>query len=594
MWNPDPLHPDIDSIQENVTTLAELVEKRARCHGARRALTFLPDGENEEGHLTYHELDQRARGIAAFLQDEGLVGKTVLLLYPSGLEFVAGFLGCLYAGAVAVPAYPPRLGRHLGRLRSVVTDSQATVALTTAVVYARIQPFIEETGLSALRLIQTESVNTEGGRHWRRPESSRETLAFLQYTSGSTARPKGAMLSHGNLLENLRMIQVASGQSQESRIVSWLPLFHDMGLIGNVLLALYLGTECVFMPPEAFLMRPLRWLAAITRYRGSYSGAPNFAYDFCVKKITVEQRRSLDLGSWESAFVGAEPVRAESLERFAAAFSGCGFRSEAFHPCYGLAEAVVFVAGVGRLAGAMQREFSSPALEKHRVAAGESEKPETRTLVSCGRTWLEQEIVIADPQNGRRCAADEVGEVWVRGPHIARGYWNRPEETERAFGARLQGEKDNRFLRTGDLGFFHDGELFIAGRLKDLIIVAGRNHDPVDIEHTVQASHPAIRSGACAAFQIEISGESRLVIAAELERTARSAGEGAGLEATTIVKAVREAVAEHHDVTVHAVELLKPASLPKTTSGKVQRHACRAEYISDSLHLWFPKTRSQP
>ena len=393
------------------------------------------------------------------------------------------------------------------------------------------------------------------------------------------------MVSHGNLLENHEMMRHSFGQSSQTKIVTWLPLFHDMGLIGNVLQSLYLGVECVILPPEVFMVKPVRWLSAISRYRATFAGAPNFAYDLCAAKITEEQRASLDLSCWESAFVGAEPVRHPTLERFASTFAPCGFRRESLYPCYGLAEATLFVSGAGRLSGGRSAWFTAEGLERHRVIKASEDSPAARALVSCGRTWLQQHIAIVDPESRMRCGSEEIGEIWVSGPHVAQGYWDRPKETERTFGAHLPDDPHRTYLLTGDLGFFDDDGLFIAGRLKDLIIVAGRNHDPVDIEHSAQASHAAIRSGGCAAFQVEIRGEARLILAAELERNAR-----ASLEDTKPVrKAIREAVALNHDLATYDIVFLKPASLPKTSSGKVQRHACRAAYLGQTFNLWNPE-----
>ena len=574
---------DLDLSQ--VATLAELVEKRAQLHGARRALTFLQDGENEYSHLSYEELDCRARSVAAWLQRNGYAGERVLMLYPSGLEFVIGFMGCLYAGAIAVPAYPPRVNRNILRLTSIISDAGAILALTTMSLVSKTQRLLDEAGVSGMRITAIEEMQDDQETSWQRLASDRSRLAFLQYTSGSTSHPKGVMVSHGNLLENHKMMRHSFGQSAQTKIVTWLPLFHDMGLIGNVLQSLYLGVECVILPPETFMVKPVRWLAAISRYRATFAGAPNFAYGLCAEKITEEQRDSLDLSCWESAFVGAEPVRHETMVRFAATFASRGFRKEALYPCYGLAEATLFVSGAGKLAGGRSAWFRAEGLERHRVIKASENDPGARALVNCGHTWLQQHIVIVDPETGMRCGSGEVGEIWVSGPHVAQGYWNRPKETEQIFGAHPPDDPQRIYLRTGDLGFYDEGGLFIAGRLKDLIIVAGRNHDPVDIEHSAQASHPAIRPGGCAAFQVEIRGELRLILAVELERSARASL----ADTKTIRKAIREAVALNHDLATYDVVFLRPASQPKTSSGKVQRHACRAAYLGQTFNLWNPE-----
>ncbi len=436
----------------DVATFFDLVRNHAQQQGSSKALTFLRDGESENARLTYAELDERAQSIAGWLQENGCAGERVMLLYPSGLEFVAAFLGCLYAGAIAVPASPPRMNRNALRLMSMVHDAQATLALTTQSLMDRTRRLFDEAGMATLGLVASEDMETGAAHLWRKPESSRNHLAFLQYTSGSTSEPKGVMVSHRNLLENHRMMEHSFGQTEHSKIVTWLPLFHDMGLIGNVLQALYLGVECIILPPEAFLVKPVRWLAAISRYRATFSGAPNFAYQLCAQKITAEQRATLDLSCWESAFVGAEPVRHASLEQFSEAFEGCGFRREALYPCYGLAEASLFVSGAGKLAGARRAWFSSPALEKHRVAEVSPLESEARPLVSCGRTWLEQQIAIVDPEACRRCAPDEVGEIWVSGLRVACGYWNRHEATAQTFAAHLPDDPERIWLRTGRPG----------------------------------------------------------------------------------------------------------------------------------------------
>jgi acyl-CoA synthetase (AMP-forming)/AMP-acid ligase II len=569
----------------DVATLAELVERRAKFSGARRALTFLQDGESEHSHLSYRELDRQARSVAAWLQANGYAGERVLLLYPSGLEFVVAFMGCLYAGAIAVPAYPPRMNRNILRLTSIIADAGAVLAFTTAAHAGRTQRLLEEAGIRSMRVAAIDEMPADSGASWQTPSATTSQLAFLQYTSGSTSHPKGVMVSHGNLLANHEMMRHSFGQSSQTKIVTWLPLFHDMGLIGNVLQALYLGAECLILPPEVFMVKPLRWLEAISRYRATFSGAPNFAYDLCAAKIAPEQRTALDLSCWESAFVGAEPVRHETLERFSATFAPSGFRKEALYPCYGLAEATLFASGAGKLTGGRSAWFKAEALEQNRVTETAKDHPGARALVSCGHPWLNERIAIVHPETGERCGTAEIGEIWVSGPHVAQGYWDRPDETEVTFGAHLLHDTEAGYLRTGDLGFIHEGGLFIAGRLKDLIIVAGRNHDPVDIEQTAQASHPSIRPGGCAAFQVEVRGEQRLVLAAELERSAKALLD----DTKPIRRAVREAVALNHDLATYDVVCLRAASLPKTSSGKIQRHACRAAYIDRTFKLWNPQ-----
>ena len=441
----------------------------------------------------------------------------------------------------------PRLNRNLLRLRAIVADAQPALVLTTRAVFDRIEPTLGEAGFDVLPWLIVE--DAVAAAPWREPEIGGKSLALLQYTSGSTAAPKGVMVTHANLLANHRMLERAFDQTEASTIVVWLPLFHDMGLIGNVLQALHLGAHCVLMPPECFLVKPVRWLAAISRYRAHTSGAPNFAYDLCARKITPEQRAGLNLGTWRVAFNGAEPVRAQTIEHFADVFADCGLRREALYPCYGLAEATLFVAG-GKT---NEPRGSSPSIPEALSAGRVVEHEGDSRLVSCGTTWLEQEIAIVDLDTRTFSATGRVGEIWIAGPNVASGFWQQTVASEREFGARLADHEAGSFLRTGDLGFFHGGELFIAGQLKDLIIIAGRNHDPADLEQTVEGSHPAIRAGCCAAFSVEHSGEEQIVIAAELQPRAE--------DLPAVARAIREAIASGHDLRVHAVELLTPASI---------------------------------
>jgi len=433
------------------TTLVDLLRYKARLYPERTAFTFLLDGETKAVHLSYGKLDQKAQTIAAFLQLSGISGGQALLLYPPGLDYIAAFFGCLYARVVAVPAYPPRPNQSLSRLQAVATDAQATIALTTTTVLENLERGLAQfPELQALRRLATDKINSELAQAWQEPALLGDTLAFLQYTSGSTGTPKGVMVSHSNLLHNEKLIHRAFELTEQSTVVGWLPLFHDMGLIGNLLQPLYLGIPCILMSPVAFLQQPFRWLQAISRYKGTTSGGPNFAYDLCVRKITKEQRVTLDLSSWEVAFNGAEPIHAETLKRFVAAFSQCGFRPEAFYPCYGMAETTLIVSGGRKAASPILKTIQREALEQNRVIPAVRENDGTRTFVGCGQTLLEQQIVIAHPETLTRCAADEVGEIWVSGPSVTQGYWNQPEHTESTFRAYLPDNREGPFLRTGD------------------------------------------------------------------------------------------------------------------------------------------------
>ncbi|HEY2738959.1 MAG TPA: AMP-binding protein, partial [Thermoanaerobaculia bacterium] len=547
-------------------TLAGLLRERAGDHPDHGLYTFLADGEEEAGGLTYGELDRRARALAAWLQDAGCRGERVLLLFPPGLDFITAFFGCLYAGAAAVPAYPPRLHRTDERLAEIFRDARPRAVLTTSALLGRLAKTQGE--LTGARQVAVDQIPDSLADAWREPDLGAGDIAFLQYTSGSTAAPKGVLVTHGNLLDNEEKIRRAIGQSTESVLVGWLPLYHDMGLIGNVLQPLWNGGRCILMSPQAFLQRPARWLEAISRYRATISGGPNFAYDLCVRRVGPEQRAALDLSSWQVAFNGAEPVRRATLDRFAAAFAACGFRREAFVPCYGLAEATLLVA-----AGADPSSAEGP--------------------VSCGAP-AGGEVVVVEPETGVALSSGVEGEIWVGGPSVAAGYWNRPAETAETFGAMLP-NGSGPYLRTGDLGFLHDGELFITGRRKDLIILRGRNHHPQDLELTAERAHPALLPGGAAAFAVDTGTEERLILALEIVRDrsvpVRARREGGGqplaeeVAAEEIAAEVRRALAAEHEVSVHEVVLLAPGTLPRTSSGKVRRGACRAAWQAGTLEV---------
>jgi len=573
------------------SNLVELLLHRARCQPDDTAFTYLVDGENEQVHLTYRQLDRQARAIGAWLESHDLVGERALLLYPAGLEFIAAFFGCLYAGVIAVPVYPPRRNRSLNRIQAIADDAEAKVALTTELALNRVMPLIDETPhLKQLTWLATCNVAEDMDREWTMPDVHGDTLAFLQYTSGSTGAPKGVVLTHANLVHNSALISYAFEHTRSGRGVFWLPSYHDMGLIGGILQPLYIGRPNVLMSPMSFLQKPYRWLSAITRFRGSTSGGPNFAYDACVRKITPEQRKTLDLSSWKVAFNGAEPVRAETLDAFAEAFEPCGFRREAFYPCYGLAEATLIVSGGYAAATPVVRHFDAAALARGQVIDAEPDVESSRPLVGCGRSLRDQEIVIANPDAMTTCPADKIGEIWVRGPSMAQGYWQQREATERTFRARLNDTGEGPFMRTGDLGFVQDGELFVTGRVKDLIIIHGVNHYPQDIERTVQESHPRLRLDCGAAFTVEADGRELLVVVQEVERHKQS-------EFRPVFTAIRRAVAAEHELGVDVIVLIKAGSVPKTSSGKIQRHAGREGYLAGTLDVvatWRATDRQEP
>jgi len=559
------------------SNLVDLVQHRASHQPHDRAFTYLVDGETEEIHLTYHELDRQARAIAARLQELNLAGERALLLYPAGLDFIAAFFGCLYAGVVAVPAYPPRRNRSLSRIQAIADDAQARIALTTFAVWERVQPVLDQTpDLSKIEWLCTDTLASGIENHWHAPDVHGDTLAFLQYTSGSTGTPKGVMLTHANLMHNSASIAYAFEHTRSTIGVFWLPSYHDMGLIGGILQPLYIGQPNVLMSPMSFLQKPFRWLKAISRYRATIGGGPNFAYDLCVRKITPEQRATLDLSCWNLAFNGAEPVRAETLDAFARMFEPVGFRRTAFYPCYGMAEATLIVTGGFKAALPVVRTFDAEALENNTVVDALADEDGARELVGSGGKLLDQRILIAHPEHMTTMPRDQIGEVWVSGPSVAQGYWNRSDETARTFRAYLKDTGEGPFLRTGDLGFIQDGELFITGRLKDLIIIRGLNHYPQDIEMTAEKCHPRVRPGNGAAFATEIDGVERLILVQEVER-------GQADELPAVIEGIRKAISAEHELNIDAVALVKAGSIPKTSSGKIQRHACREAFLEGSL-----------
>lgn len=558
------------------SNLIELLQHRALHQGDDIGFRFLVDGERQTIEWTYADLDRKARAIAASLQAMDLEGERALLLYPSGLDFVAAFFGCLYAGVTAVPAYPPRRNRNMARIDSIANDAEAKIALTTFEVLERVQTMIGDTpALQQIRWRATDQWEDALADHWQRPDVHGDTLAFLQYTSGSTGTPKGVMLSHANLMHNSAMIAYAFEHTRSGSGCFWLPLYHDMGLIGGILQPLYMGKSNTLFSPTHFLQKPVRWLRILSQCGATISGGPNFAYDLCVEKVTAEDKRTLDLSRWTLAFNGAEPVRADTMDRFSRAFAECGFRREAFYPCYGLAEATLIVTGGFKQSPPTVMPLMTDALERHEAVEAPLGSEGSRELVGSGGNLLDQQIVIADPDTFVPFRDNRVGEVWVAGPSVAKGYWKRDDLSQQIFEARLQ---DGRgpFLRTGDLGFLRNGELFITGRLKDLIILRGVNHYPQDIERTVRSAHEHVRKGAGAAVVVGEEGSERLVIVQEAARLR-------DLDFQPIVDAIRKKVASVHDLAVSGIVLIKSRSIPKTSSGKIQRHACRDGYLAGTL-----------
>jgi acyl transferase domain-containing protein/acyl-CoA synthetase (AMP-forming)/AMP-acid ligase II/acyl carrier protein len=577
-------------------TLLDLLQQRAQRYRDRPAFGFSHDGEEQHSsELTYRGLHVKARQIASSLQQQNAAGKRVLVLCPPGLDFIAGLFGCLYAGAIAVPVHPPMREHLVSRVASIVADVQPGFALTTAEVHTEIADTVDGLADGApLRWCVVDAVAGDE-RHWVAPDIDTDTVAMVQYTSGSTSAPKGVVLTHGNLLHNLETIRQAWDGDDHAIGVFWLPPFHDMGLIGGILESLYVGATSVLMPPTAFIKNPMRWLETISRQRATITAAPNFAYDMCVDLSTPEQRAALDLSSWSTAMCGAEPVSAATLQRFADAFAPAGFRPEAFLPVYGLAEATLLVAGGSDSAVPIVQNLDRAALRDNRIVDVAPEAPTAAAFVGCGQPRGDQRVVIVDPETRRACQDDEVGEIWIAGPSVALGYSGGTEQSDETFSASLSDTGDGPFLRTGDLGFLRSGELFVTGRHKDLIIIRGNNHHPNDIELTVQDGHPALLRGRGAVFAVtpDSAGAEELVVVQEVDSSRLGDDDLA-----EIVRTIRAAVTEHHEIRAHAVVLTQPLQLPTTSSGKIQRSTCREQFLDDELAVvtaWqAPSPQTQP
>jgi acyl-CoA synthetase (AMP-forming)/AMP-acid ligase II/alkylation response protein AidB-like acyl-CoA dehydrogenase/acyl carrier protein len=600
------MREDTDKLADDIDLITERLRQHARTMPDHLAYTFLrDDGKIDE--LTYAQLERRATGLAAELSSRALPGARALLLYPAGLEFIAAYFACLLAGVIAVPATVPHKTRASRRLKALLEDAEPTLILTLSDCESAIRHSLSLVDASHYDCLCTDLLATDmrqadgvAGLATIEPQ----TTAFLQYTSGSTAIPRGVEITHANITANVESIRSSFGFDQETVMVSWLPLFHDMGLIGSVVSPLYVGFHCVLMAPAAFLKHPLSWLEAITRYRGTCAGAPNFGWDYCATKIRAEQKIGLDLSSLKVAYNGAEPIRASTLRGFVAAFESYGMHASALFPCYGMAETTLFVSGGPRGRGPLVRTVSKSLLEGNQIRDAQPGDPDAREIVSSGQVGLGTTVKIVDPETRLPASNHRVGEIWVASASVARGYWRQAEQTAATFGGHLAKSGDGPFLRTGDLGFIRDAELFITGRMKDLVIINGRNVYPQDIEEVIEQAIDFIEPNMCAAFSVEVAGQEKLAIVAEANRSlARAAqqrakqvtqGEGQQSEADTYLARI-EAVAHHivkviaqqFDVSVSAMMFVKPGTFPRTTSGKVQRSRCKELALDGQLELVY-------
>lgn len=562
------------------TNIVEIARWRAKYEGDRLAYTFLLDGDKEKVSYSYRQLDKKARAIATWLQQQQVQsGETVLLLFDQGLDFITAFYGCLYAGVIAVPAYPPEKNKRLQRLQAVVSDAQAKLALSTSTIMSRLQ--VEsggELGGVDLPWHAVDQVSMTLSMQWKEIDIDSEMVTYLQYSSGSTGNPKGVQITHKNLLDNSEIIRNRLQHTETDVSVSWLPIFHDLGLIGCVIQPMYVGFHAVSLSPYVYVVEPYLWLKAIHDYRATTTCCPNFGFDLCVRKTTPEQREKLDLSCWRVAVNCAEPVRHETLERFSEVFTPYGFRHVAHYPMYGMAETTLFITGGKAETPPTYRRVSKQALAQG-VVEECTEYVESHVLVGCGAVGEGYDLKIVNPQTLQECASNQIGEIWVKSASVAKGYWKRNEQTQEDFHAYLAGE--GPYLRTGDLGFFIKGEIYIAGRCKDLIIIRGKNYYPQDIEKTVEATSSMIRPGCGAAFSIEINQEESLIIVQEVRE------EYTAISGANLVRKIRGNIVREHGISPAEVILVHENTILKTSSGKIQRQACKIAYLQGKLSFVY-------
>lgn len=571
------IKPDLIS---RSSSLLEALEKQVQLHPDKTALIFLSDGVQESERFTYRELQECILQYARHIQHKGLAGHRIQLLLPNSPEYVVAFYGCICAGAIPIPAYPPTSSRHMGRLAQMARDSgaQAVIHHEKDLQSSKIRAFTEHLPEgSTCEWMSTHELAAPSSHPWNSPVLQPDTVAYLQYTSGSTSEPRGVMVTHRNLLEHTCHIQTLMSHDQHDVFVTWLPLFHDMGIIGEVIHPLNLGATVVLMPPTAFAQRPTCWLEAISRYQGTVSFAPNFAYEWALQRTDAQLRDTLDLSSWKCAINAAEPVHALTLQRFRDHFAPCGLRPEALNPAYGLAESTLIVTAHPQDTLPCTLEVDQDALEQDGSLCPPTPQGRPRTLVGCGMVQDNLRVKIVNPETCEPCPEGRMGEIWIQGPLVAAGYWQRPEKTRETFQAQLS-TGEGPYLRTGDLGILHEGQLFVTGRIKDLVIIRGRNHYPQDIEQTVQEAHLSLEKGRGAVFSIEVNHEERLVVVQEVRRTWRK-----DFPVDQVLRSVLAEIAEQHGLRPHAMVFLNPGTIPLTSSGKVQRQSCKKAFLQSEL-----------
>lgn len=559
-----------------------LLESHAAELGEKPAFVFLEDGLVESGSRSFAQLAANAHRIGAQVQSRGFDHGPILLFYPQGLEFVDAFFGAMFAGAVPVPAFAPNAHReNFRRMESIVRDSGAGAIMTDADSARILRGWAAESAtLAALEIVETDGLPGDAVPAWRRPHLTSDGVAFMQYTSGSTSTPKGVQVSHANLLANAELLKEFYRQDATSTFVTWVPIYHDLGLIGNILFSLYLGAKCVAMAPETFVRNPLNWLNAIHTYRATISFAPTFAYDYSLPYAKALSPEQVDFRSWQVAVIGAEPIYQRTIENFSRTFAPFGFRQSNFQCAYGLAESTLMVVTTPHATGPLFKRVDAYALERGEARETASEAPgDYRSVVSSGLAGTGHRVAVVDPQRRTRCPDLQVGEVWLSGPSITAGYFRNPAGTHDAFENYLD-DPSVKYLRSGDLGFLENGQLYITGRMKDVIIVNGANHYPQDVEQTVCAADPALRPGCAAAFSLVENEREQVVVAAEVRKQSIQT-----LDAPAVFKRIALAVEAIHRLPLRDIVLVPPGDLSKTSSGKTQRQLMKQRYTAGDLKV---------
>jgi phthiocerol/phenolphthiocerol synthesis type-I polyketide synthase C len=582
------------SLPDDCDSYVKIYRHRAENQPEDLAYIFLEDGENKENKITFGELHHQALTVAAEIRSYIKEGDRALLVYQPGVEFIITFTACIYAGVIAVPVFPPQNQKDWPRFVKIVQDCRASLVCTAQSTFTMLEVAIKNTkkianvSCIATDIVPNKTVLNANNENWVWPDSNLSTVMFLQYTSGSTGDPKGVMVSHGNLLHNEHINVSGLGHGSDISLVNWCPQYHDLGLIGNILLVPYIGRKLVLMSPIAFLQKPLRWLQAISKYKATASGGPNFAYELCLRKIKDEDLAALDLSSWDLAYSGAEMIRPATLERFYQRFKVCGFRKEAFRPVYGLAESTLIVTTSNGSKKYVSRYIDADALHLNKAIELDESNPKGRWLISCGQA-VDQELQIINPNTLNTCSDNQVGEIWVKGKSVCQGYWNRPEVTKEIFQAYTADTLQGPFLRTGDLGFLSDGELFVTGRHKEVVIIDGRNLYPQDIEDVIQDGRMSLRSGCGAAFSVEVDGREQLVIVQELAKDISVKD----VNFNALVTSIRKDVIDAFGAELFDFVLIKQGTFLKTSSGKIRRRSMRDKYLEKELAIvaQFPQDK---